>query len=154
MTDLNKALDAAITFATLGHGNQFDLGGNPYILHPLKVMHYVRNFGKDYMILAVLHDVLEDTSITGEQLYKVGIPLDIIGDLYRLTHVKGADYNEYMENIIAGGVRPMRVKMADMRHNMDIRRVPDPTNEKTVARLAKYAKWYARFETEIAKYDH
>lgn len=154
MTDMNKVLSAAITIATLGHSNQYDLGGNPYILHPLKVMHYVRNFGKDYMILAVLHDVLEDTTVTATELVQVGIPADIMNDLAVLTRMPGADYDEYMEEIIRSGVRPMRVKMADMRHNMDIRRVPNPGTEKSAKRLAKYAKWYARFEMEIAKYDH
>lgn len=135
-----KRLAAAIQFATNKHADQFDKGGKPYILHVLKVMHYTKSEDEDVLCAAVLHDVVEDTDATYRDLYDIGMTADVVDAVFALTKQRGQTYEDYKSKVKADPIARI-VKMADLRHNSDLRRLKGVT-EKDVARVAKYMQFY------------
>lgn len=127
-------LERAIAIATNAHAGQVDKAGQPYILHPLRVM--LSLAGTDEKIVGVLHDVVEDTSVTLAQLSAEGFSPAVIAAVEALTKQPG-------ESRIAAAARaacnPLArtVKLADNAENMDLTRIPHPT-EKDLARLEEY----------------
>lgn len=132
-------LSKAIRIAAQAFEGKYDKGGNPYILHCLHVMNAVKDYGEEYMIVAVLHDLLEDTDWTSKMLLDEGFTSDIIFAIEALTHGKET-YEQYIERIAFFKI-PIVVKMADLRHNSDITRLKGLA-EKDFKRLEKYAKAY------------
>lgn len=130
----NHLLENAIRLAVNAHLGQFDKGGNPYILHPLHVMSQMDTI--DEMIVAVLHDVLEDTQVTAEILQSQGFPDHIIEALKLLTKSPDQDYKEYILKIKANKLAT-KVKLADMRHNSDLTRI-HIVEEKHIKMIKKY----------------
>lgn len=135
-----KRLSAAIHYATIMHADQFDKGGKPYILHCLKVMHYTKSEDEDVLCAAVLHDVVEDTDATYKDLYFIGMTANVVDAVHALTKHRGQTYDEYKAAVKANAIARI-VKMADLRHNSDLRRLKGVT-EKDVARVAKYMQFY------------
>ena len=132
---------------TTAHHGQYDRGGNPYILHPLKVMHYLKSDDEELMCMALGHDVIEDTSVTYKDLREAGMTERVIKGIRALTKQPGQTYEEYKEGVFAS-VDAMRVKMADLRHNTDIRRLKGVT-EKDIARMAKYHTFYLEIRARL-----
>ena len=130
------------------HAGQFDKGGNPYALHPLKVMHYLKSDDEELMCIALGHDVIEDTSVTYLDLRNAGISERVIDAVRALTKVPGQTYDEYKANVFSN-VDAMRVKLCDLRHNTDIRRLKGVT-DKDIARVAKYHLFYAELSARLA----
>lgn len=130
----------AIALASEKHKGQFDKGGMPYILHPLRVMHYLKSDDLELMAIAVLHDVIEDTDVTFEDLKNLGMSERVIAGVKALTKIPGQTPEEYLA-VIKDNIDAIKVKLADLRHNMDARRLKGVT-EKDRARLDKYAKMY------------
>lgn len=129
-----STLERAISIAAQAHSGQVDKAGQPYILHPLRVM--LRVTSQDERMAAVLHDVVEDTSITLEQLATEGFSGVVLEAVEALTKRPG-------ENRLAAAARAAKnkvaraVKLADNAENMDISRIAVPT-EKDFARLKEY----------------
>jgi guanosine-3',5'-bis(diphosphate) 3'-pyrophosphohydrolase len=146
-----EMLDKALLIATNAHHGQFDKGGNPYILHPLKVMHYLKSNDEELMCMALLHDVIEDTDVTYQDLRDSGISDRVIKALMCLTKQRGQTYNEY-KTAVFSNVDAMKVKMADLRHNTDIRRLKGVT-EKDIARIAKYQNFYMEIKGRVEFFD-
>ena len=144
-----EMLATMLVIATNAHAGQFDKGGNPYILHPLKVMHYLKSDDEELMCMALGHDVIEDTPTTYKELRDAGISERVIEGIRCLTKVPGQTYEEYQEGVFSNA-DSMRVKKADLRHNSDIRRLKGVT-DKDVARIAKYMKFYAEIEAKLAE---
>lgn len=142
-----EMLDKALLIATNAHHGQFDKGGTPYILHPLKVMHYLKSQDEELMCMALLHDVVEDTNTTYKDLRESGISERVIAALKCLTKQPGQTLDEYKETIFSN-TDAMRVKMADLRHNSDIRRLKGVT-EKDLARMAKYHQFYLEIKARL-----
>lgn len=128
-------LNKAIIIASKAHNGQFDKSGKPYILHPLRVMFYVDGEIKE-QCTAVLHDVVEDTSVTFEYLSQQGFDDDIIEALKLLTRTDDEDYMLYISKLKPNAIAKA-VKLADLKDNMDMTRLPNPT-EKDFIRLEKY----------------
>lgn len=135
-----KRLSAAILFATNMHSGQFDKGGKPYILHCMKVLHYTKSEDEDVMCAAVLHDVIEDTKATYRDLYDIGMTAGCVDAIHALTKQPGQTHEEYKAKVKGDKIARI-VKMADLRHNSDLRRLKGVT-EKDVARVAKYMQFY------------
>ena len=134
-------LAIAIAIAAEGFKNKTDKAGEPYILHCLRVMNTVSNMGKSAMIIGVLHDLLEDTNWTKEQLLKEGFEWDDICCIDDLTHKKGEDYlNVYIKRI-AENPYCRAVKLADLKDNSDITRLKGLT-KKDFDRMEKYHTAY------------
>ena len=106
--------------------DKVDKGGFPYIIHLLKVYSGVSDYNEK--ICALLHDIIEDTDVSYDDLRKVGYNNDIIEVLEILTKLKGEDYRDYIDRIInSGNVHAMHIKMADLCHNMDSGRIKNPS---------------------------
>lgn len=144
----HKQLSIAIRIAALAHEGQFDQGGNPYILHTIKVMHYLKTSDYELMAIAVLHDTVEDTFITYEDLRAAGLSERVIEGVRCLSKLEGEDYEVY-KGRVKSNLDAIRVKMADLRHNSDIRRLKGVT-EKDIRRVVKYHKFYLELQ-EIIK---
>lgn len=129
-------LSKAIHIATNAHDGQFDRGGMPYILHPLKVMHYCKSQDEELLCIAVLHDVVEDSDVTWWDLREACMSERVINAVRALTKIPGQSYDEYREAVFSNR-DAMIVKLADLRHNCDIRRLKGVT-VKDRERMARY----------------
>jgi (p)ppGpp synthase/HD superfamily hydrolase len=142
-----EMLGKMLVLATNAHAGQFDRGGNPYILHPLKVMHYLKTDDEELMCMALGHDVVEDTSVTFKDLREAGMSERVIEGIRSLTKMPGQTYDEYKAVVFANR-DAMRVKLADLRHNTDIRRLKGVT-EKDIARMAKYHQFFVEIKARL-----
>lgn len=140
-------LSNMLVLAVNGHAGQFDKGGNPYILHPLKVMYYLKSTDEELMCIGVGHDLIEDTKTTFQDLRDAGMSERVIAGIKALTKQPGQTYDEYKEGIFANH-DAMIVKQADLRHNSDIRRLKGIT-EKDMARNIKYLQFYMEIEAKL-----
>lgn len=134
--DLIHMLEKAIEVANIAHRGQTDKGGNPYILHPKAVAEGVNNI--ECKIVAYLHDVCEDSSITPEELLAKGFGHRIVHAVWLLTRTNGVSYNKYLKAIKANDIARV-VKIADLKHNMDISRIPNPTKQ-DYKRIERYKR--------------
>ncbi len=135
-------LAKAISIAAEAHENQVDKGGIPYILHPLWVMNKVRHLGEDYMIVAVLHDVVEDADNPAEkyvEIMKHGFNQNVMNALSIVTHDKDREtYDNYIKAIALNPIAKA-VKLRDLEHNTKITRLKG-LRKKDFDRLEKYHK--------------
>jgi len=129
-------LEQAISIASLAHEGQLDKGGEPYILHPLRVMMKLKD--EKQRIVAVLHDVIEDTDITSFYLLKQGFDYELTNHILTLTRRKDENYDEYI-NRISKDEFAIQIKLADLEDNMDMSRIKKPTG-KDHERVEKYGK--------------
>lgn len=129
-----KALDIAIK----AHKGQKDKAGKPYILHPIRVADMCHT--NDERIVALLHDVIEDTEITPEYLLSEGFPTKIVEAILSVTRQDGESYTEF---IVRCGTNPIGriVKIHDLEDNMDIKRL-DKLTEIDLKRFNKYLESY------------
>lgn len=137
-----QELALAIKIAAEGHLNQKDKGGNPYILHPLKVMHYLKTDDFQLMAIAALHDVVEDTDVMAADLVMMGFSTRVVCAVVLLTKTPNQAPEEYFQGI-ASNYDAIRVKLADLRHNSDVRRLKGLT-DKDLLRVRKYHDMYLR----------
>lgn len=130
-------LETAISLAASAHVGQEDKGGNPYILHPLRVM--LKASDDDTRIVAVLHDVVEDSNFTLNDLSQIfHFKREILEAVDALTKRKGETYDEFIQRVKQNELA-RRVKILDLEDNMMISRIPNPT-ENDYARIEKYMK--------------
>ena len=131
-----SSLERAIVLATTAHSGQVDKAGAPYILHPLRVMLAMDTLIEQ--IVAVLHDVVEDTSYTTEALRTEGFCTEVIEGVAVLTHGKDETYDDYLTRVKSNPLA-LKVKLADLNDNMNLERLPYVTGKDT-ARLIKYKR--------------
>ncbi len=112
-------LDQALAIAVAAHAGQKDKVGQPYILHPLRIMH--RMATDEERMVAVLHDVVEDSDVTLDDLCRAGFSPAIVEAVDALTRREGETYDLYVART---AYLPLakRVKVADLEDNMDLRR--------------------------------
>lgn len=115
-----KRLETAIAIAVKAHAGQYDKSGFPYILHPLRVMGNLKGFVTQQA--GVLHDVVEDTDVTIEDLIQAGISSDAIEAIRLLTHDRSMSYAEYVCRL-KGNTIAREVKLADLFDNSRVDRV-------------------------------
>ena len=142
-------LEEAILIATRAHMGQVDKGNQPYILHPLRVM--LRLQTEEERTVGVLHDVIEDTSVTIEDLRKQGISKDVLEALEHITKGKQEPYMEYISRVIQNPLA-LKVKKCDLEDNMNRSRLEKVT-EKDEARLKKYELAYSKVIEALKAYD-
>ena len=140
-TRVMSTLTRAIEIATEAHKGQFDKSGKDYIGHPLRVMEMGKT--EDEKIVGVLHDVVEDSQWTFQELEAEGFSKQITDALRCLTKTsENENYDEYIERIKKNPLA-VSVKLNDLTDNMDIRRLPY-LSDKDVKRLKKYLKAYKK----------
>lgn len=142
-----EMLSNMLVIATNAHAGQFDRGGKPYILHVLKVMHYLKTDDEELQCIAVGHDIIEDTDVTYQELWDAGISKRVIEGITALTKLRGQTLEEYKEGVFANR-DAMLVKMCDLRHNSDIRRLKGIT-QKDFERMQKYHQFYLELKERI-----
>lgn len=144
---MQKMVKTAEEIARRAHAGQVDKAGVPYAHHPAWVAAHVE--GDDAKAAAWLHDVLEDTDLTADDLRREGVPELVVRTVEVLTHAEGESYQEYLGRV-ARNPLAVRVKLADLAHNSDLSRIPQPT-ERDYARIEKYRR--ARIFLEEAAGD-
>jgi len=133
---ISKLYSLSLEIAKKAHYGQKDKGGKDYIYHPLYVASLMQS--DDEKVVALLHDVIEDSSMTLAELQRKNIPYHIIEAVKLLTKSKGVDYWEYLE-IIKTNPLAKTVKLADLLHNSDISRLKNVSSE-DYQRVEKYKK--------------
>ncbi len=133
-------LELALQIAVKAHDGQKDKSGEPYIFHPIRVMQ--RCSTPKGKIVALLHDTVEDTDVTFEELEAAGFESETIDTLRLVTHEKGVPYDDYIDALVRDPVA-VEVKLADLEDNSDIRRLKE-IGAKDVERLKKYLRTHRR----------
>lgn len=118
--------------------DQKDKRGCPYVFHPFHVAEQMDD--ENSVVVALLHDIVEDTDTTFEELEQMGFNKEVLDALHLLTHKEGVDYFDYVQEI-AKNPLATKVKLADLEHNMDPTRLNEIT-EKDIKRREKYQKAY------------
>jgi len=129
----------AIKIAYHAHEGTLDTSGTPYILHPV---HLAEQMEDEYTtIVALLHDVVEDTDVTIEDLRREGFPEAVLEAVVLMTHEEGVPYLEYVADIKKNHLA-RAVKLADLRHNMDQSRFAGSDLLPSEEKLEYYRKKY------------
>ena len=129
-----STLEKAIALAATQHAGQLDKGGQAYILHPLRLMLQFSN--PTLQIIAVLHDILEDTATTAEDLEALGFSAEIIQSIQALTKQTGESRLEAAKRTALNPLAT-QVKYVDVADNMNLTRINNPTAH-DFARLEEY----------------
>ena len=137
-------LQRAIEIALEAHKGALDKGGNPYILHPLRLM--LQMDSEEEMIVAILHDVVEDSEKWSfDKLHKEGFSKKIINSLRSVTKEnENEDYEKFIDRSIKDKIG-RKVKIADISDNLDISRLTKVT-DKDILRINKYKKALAKLK--------
>lgn len=138
-------LNKAIEIANRAHDGQVDKAGAPYILHPLRVM--LSREKEVERICAVLHDVVEDSEITFDDLRNEGFTEEIIAVLDCLTKRNGESYDGFIDRILKNETA-CHVKLADLCDNMNLSRIKNPTLKDEV-RIKKYREAAERISNAL-----
>ena len=134
----------ALSFAVKAHDGQYDKAGEPYILHPIAVSAQLKS--EDEKILALLHDVVEDTSYTLEDVAALGFQ-DLTDALDCLSRRTDETYKEFITRILKNRLA-VKVKVADIKHNLS--RIDSlPEHERGLA--DRYRKWLPVLEAELRR---
>lgn len=133
MSTLGRALEIAV----IHHGLQTSKNGEPYAFHPIRVSLALKS--EPEKIAALLHDIVEDTNLTHDELADEGFAPEVLEAVRLLTKAHGEDYDAYIARIAAHPIA-RAVKLADISDNMDTSRLPQPLTAKDHERLAKYRR--------------
>lgn len=129
----------ALTLALEAHDGQVDLGGVPIIEHLRRVMAQMDT--KEEMTVALLHDIVEDTTVTLDDLHSMGFPDNVVKAVDFMTHVGDIDYFEYIERVKLNDLA-VKVKLADIRDNMDVGRLSRIPEHQVPSMTKRYVKAY------------
>ena len=132
-TELTKK---AMKLAFAAHKDQLDKSGIPYVFHPIHLAEQMES--EETAIVALLHDVVEDTEYTLQDIAAMGFPQEVLEALALMTHDEAVPYMDYVARL-KGNPIARTVKLADLRHNSDLTRL-DAVDEKAHARIEKYRK--------------
>jgi (p)ppGpp synthase/HD superfamily hydrolase len=151
MNESSPTLEDAIALALEAHRGQTDKGGAPYILHPLRMMLRVRS--PTERMVAVLHDVVEDSDRTLEDLRRRGFPGSVVAAVDALTRRKGEGetYEAFVRRVARHPVA-RRVKIADLEDNLDLSRIAAPGDEDR-ARMERYQRALALLREAVEEGD-
>lgn len=141
----SENVSKALRLATAAHKGQVDKAGVDYIRHPIAVAESLDT--EDEQIAALLHDTVEDTEVTLEDLKSEGFSDTVLHAVYCLTHKKDEPREAYLQRV-AENPLAVKVKLADLAHNSDLSRLPSPA-AKDFARAERYAKETAFLKAHI-----
>ncbi|WP_296281574.1 guanosine-3',5'-bis(diphosphate) 3'-pyrophosphohydrolase [uncultured Acinetobacter sp.] len=141
-----STIEKAIALAARKHSGQKDKAEQPYIFHPLRLMFKVKT--PDQQIVAVLHDILEDTDTTVVDLISLGFSQNIVDAILALTKKEGESRIEAAYRAVKNPIARV-VKLADVTDNMDLSRIPHPS-AKDWLRLEEYKRVQYILLTAIA----
>ena len=142
-TDRTDRVAAAFSIACRAHEGQSDKAGRTYVTHPITVASNVGH-DEDAIIVALLHDVVEDGGVSLDDIREEfgDTVADAVG---LLTHDKSMTYGEYIDRIAtSGNMLAIRVKIADLAHNMCVSRIDKPTHRDGDRAILRYASAYTK----------
>lgn len=131
-----EATKKAMKLCFQAHKEQTDKSGIPYVFHPIHLAEQMQD--EDTTVVALLHDVIEDTSYSIEDLKNMGFNQRVLDAITLMTHAEGVAYMDYVAKIKENPIAKA-VKLADLAHNSDITRM-DVVDEKAISRIEKYAQ--------------
>lgn len=143
-----EMLSKMLLLVTQRFDGRYDKSGQPYVLHLLKVMHYCRTDDEELMCGALGHDLVEDTPTTYQELRELGFTDRVIKIIRNMTKVPGETEQDYLDRLMTAK-DSMIVKLADLRHNSDIRRLKGLA-EKDFARMQKYHRMHMLLSERMA----
>jgi (p)ppGpp synthase/HD superfamily hydrolase len=148
-----SSLETAIRIAVTAHAGQLDKGGSPYITHPLRLMAAVE--GEEAKIVAVLHDVVEDTSVTLDDLRREGFSEAVLAAVECVTHRREQPYADYVVRC-KNNPTAKQVKLADLADNSRLDRcILRPARiERDLARLHRYVLSYKFLIDRLSEADY
>ncbi|MCX4450678.1 HD domain-containing protein [Streptomyces sp. NBC_01789] len=135
---MTASLAAVDTLAAEAHAGQVDKIGVPYIEHVRAVAAGLAPFGDDLVMAGLLHDIIEDTDWTAEQLRQEGVPGQVVALVEAVTNQRGVPYEEKVARITGQGRDAVLVKIADNAHNSRPDRAAQLPEEKRMRLAAKY----------------
>lgn len=147
-----EMLSVAIAIASRAHCTVLDKGGQPYILHPMRVMNNVSKTDPELMQIAILHDVVEDSEYTVDDLIEEGFSPRVVDALVKLTHIPNVSYKQYIKSIKTN-VDATLVKISDIEDNSQISRLKG-LREKDINRMIKYNRAYMYLTNKISEYEY
>lgn len=131
-------LARAIEIAALAHRDQADKAGNPYVAHPIRVsLGFIRSGDEERAIIAVLHDVIEDSNVTTADLRLEGFSNAIVEAVEALSRIEGETYDAFIDRAAATPLAKP-VKIADLLDNMDAVRIGRLPLDQAKKLAAKY----------------
>lgn len=144
----------ALEIATALFKHDKDKGGYPYLIHLLYVYRHVDTL--DQKVVALLHDTIEDKNISPKDLLDMGFPKHIVEDIAILSrNLVGSDYSGYIDNIVANGsYNALCVKVADLRNNMDMSRIKDPTIKDYERVEKRYIPSYEKISNRLKEMEN
>ena len=146
--ETDELIYKSLEIVTRVFSDKQDKGGFPYVIHLLKVYSGVSDYTEK--VCALLHDIIEDTDVTYDDLRDVGYNEEIIEILSILTKLKGEDYRDYIERIISSeNSHAMNIKLSDLRHNMDSSRIKNPTQNDYERITKRYEPAYEKISNKL-----
>jgi (p)ppGpp synthase/HD superfamily hydrolase len=127
-------LDKAILIATEAHAGQVDKAGQPYILHPLRLM--LKFQSEVERIVAIMHDVVEDSDITLDNLKSFGFSSEVVNAIDCLTKKTAECYDDFISRISSNELA-IKIKIEDIKDNMDLTRL-NQIDQNDIARIERY----------------
>ena len=135
-------IEKSLQIALKAYAGQRDKAGKAYILHPIRIM---LQMDSDYeMAVALLHDVVEDSNCSGNDLLAEGIPPDVVDAVLALSKRDGETYDQFIDRV-AGNALAVKVKLADIEDNINVLRL-DSVGDKDLERVAKYHKAWKKLK--------
>jgi (p)ppGpp synthase/HD superfamily hydrolase len=131
-------IEKSLKIALKAHSGQLDKAGRPYILHPIRVMNHMDT--DEERAVALLHDVLEDSKYTEEDLLQQGIPEVVVNAVIALTKKMNESYEGFIERVLNNKLA-VKIKKADLMDNMDLLRIKS-IETKDLERVEKYHEAY------------
>ncbi|MFB3902493.1 MAG: YfiT family bacillithiol transferase [Acidobacteriota bacterium] len=141
-------LEKAIFIAVQAHAGAKDKAGEAYVLHPLRMM--MKMSTETERVVAVLHDVVEDSDWTLEGLRREGFTEDVVDAVDHLTRRPGEDYEDFVRRAVVNPVA-LRVKIADLEDNLNQSRLKEPITDEDRARMVRYRKALAYVRAQIGQ---
>lgn len=139
-----KCFEATLKVVTLFHAGQKDKGGQPYVLHPIRIMNkLLEKYPGDYELAAIGagHDLFEDTEVDETHLRSFGVTERVVNGIRILTKIPDEKPEVYLARIMLNW-DAVRVKLEDLKHNMDILRIKRELYAGDLTRLNKYRRMH------------
>lgn len=141
--DAANMIEQGLQWALKAYGGKTDKGGKPYILHPLRLMAQLDD--PVSQLVALLHDVIEDSPITGADLRDGGLPESVVATVEVLTRRRGESYEAFIDRVRENPLA-RKVKLLDIEDNLNLLRL-NAVTEKDLQRVAKYHRAWKRLDS-------
>ncbi len=135
-------IEKSLEIALKAHSGQRDKAGKTYLLHPLRIMAKMET--EEEMAVALLHDVIEDSDITAEDLIKAGIPESVTDAVSLLSKLKGETYDQFMDRVLQNSLAS-KVKKADIEDNINVLRLTS-VRHADLERVGKYHRAWTKLK--------